>query len=116
QPRPSLRGAALPDCLDDRLEGSRWDREVVDAITAGAALLVELAENVRDLVLTALVREVGGDVAHPVRELVPDVVAELVAPVLLHGLLHPLAEVVVGLLRPGHADDAELLGQEPPER
>src|SRR5207247_816236 len=58
--------------------------------------------------------EVGRDVAHAVRERLPDVVAELVPRVRLDRLLHLRPPLVVGRLRPRHPDDRELLRQQPP--
>ena len=52
QPRPALaRLAPLAELVDDRLERGRRDGEVVDAVARRAALLVELAQRLDDLVL-----------------------------------------------------------------
>src|SRR5262249_37199081 len=51
-------------------------------------------------------------VAHPLREGVPDVVPERVAAVLLHRRLHPLPELVVRPLAPGDAEHREVARKE----
>ncbi len=115
QPRPAPVRPPDGDLPDERRDRARRHREVEDAVPLGAARLVDLAEQPRELVLRLVVREVERRVAHPAREPVPDLLAELVAGELAHGLLHPLAKRVVGLLRPGGADDREVLGQHVPE-
>jgi len=112
QSRPALRGAALADRLDDRLEDGGWGREVVDAIAPRLALLVELGQRRGEVVLALLVGEVHRDVVHAFGKRLPDVVTERIARVLLHRGLHPFPELVVRLFRARDADDGEVLGQE----
>ena len=112
QPRPAVGGAPLADLLDDLREGARRHGEVVDAVARAAAALVELDQHLLDAVHAGLVREVGGDVTHPLGKRVPDVVTERVPRELLHRRLHPLAKRRGRLLRARHPDDPELLGQQ----
>ena len=116
QPDPALRAPPLAELVDDRLEGRRRHGEVVEAVPAAAALLVEVVQRLDDAVLPFVVGEVGRDVAHPVGELAPDLRVELVARVLPHRLLHLRGPLLRRLLGAGDADDAEALGQQPPER
>ena len=54
QPHPARRGAApLAELVDDRADRARRHREVVDAVAACAALLVELGQQRREPVLAA---------------------------------------------------------------
>src|SRR5659263_693900 len=62
QARPALRGAPLAERFDDCRERGGRDGEVVDAVAAEVVLLIELREQLGELVLTALVGEVGRDV------------------------------------------------------
>ena len=116
QPCPAFSRAALADRLHDGREDDRRRREVVDAVPASTALLVELGERPGEVVLSLLIGEVQRYVAHAVGEQLPDVVSKVVPRVLLHRLLHPLLEVLVGLLGASGPDDGEVLRQEPAER
>src|SRR5712691_10221896 len=92
------------------------ERRRPSASTTVGNTLGGLGERLRELVLAALVGEVGRDVAQTVRERVPGLIAELVAAVLLDGLLHPRLELLVALSGARDADDGELVRQQPPER
>src|SRR6266516_176605 len=112
--RPAVRGAALADLLDDRPDHIRRHREVVDAVSRGAALVVELIQGFHDLVFPVGVGKVRGDVARTLGEPVPDVVAELVPAVLLHRLAHHAEEVLGRLLRARDTDDPEAFREQVP--
>ena len=101
-----------PSSLDEHRHRLRRDREVVDAVAARSAFLVELVQQVGELVLAALVGEVERDVAGRLGEPLPDLGLEVVAPELADRVLHLVAELVVRPLRAGGADDRELLGEE----
>src|SRR6266540_4236505 len=116
EPRPAFGAAPLAERLDNRPEHDRRDCEVVDTVAARAALFVKLGERGREPVLAFLVGEVRWDVAHAFGQRIPDVFAELVARVVLDRFLHSLAELVIGLLGAGHADEAEAFRQQPAKR
>jgi hypothetical protein len=93
---------------------ARRDRQVEQAIAAGAALAIDLIEQVRELLVVVGVADVRRQVIEPLRERAPDLVVDL----LLLGelgdrLLHLVAEFVVRLRRARLADDRELGGHEP---
>ena len=112
QARPALGRAPLAELPDERRHRLRRDREVVDAVPARSAFLVELVQQVGELVLAALVGEVERDVAGRLGEPLPDLGLEVVAPELADRVLHLVAELVVRPLRARGADDRELLGEE----
>ena len=112
QTRPAPGPAPLPHLDDDRLDRVRGDGEVVDAVAARPARLVELVEALDDDLLAPFVGEVSSDVADPLREPLPDVRLQGVAAVLDHRLAHALAELLRGHLGARHADDGELLRQQ----
>ena len=112
QAHPASGFAALTELSDDRRHRLRRDGEVVDAVPARAALLVDLVQEPGEVVLTALVGEVERDVARRLGQPVPDVLVEVVAAELADGVLHLVAELVVRPVRAGGADDRELLRQE----
>ena len=114
--RPALGRAALAHLDDDRLDRRGRHGQVVDAVGGRAELLVELVQALHDVLLAALVGEVGRHVADRLGELVPDVLAELVARVVLDRLLHLLPELLVAHLGARNADDAELRRQQVAER
>ena len=70
---PPVLGAALADLLDERPDCGRRDGEVVDAVAAGAHVLVQIGERFRDLVPAGVVAEVHVQVAHSLGERLPDV-------------------------------------------
>ena len=86
--RPAAVVLPLAERVDDRRERRRRDGEVVDAVAAEVVLGVELVDEREELVLAALVGEVGRDPVELRGELVPDLLVERVARVLLHGGLH----------------------------
>ena len=116
QADPALGAPPLAELVDDRLEGGRRDGEVVEAVARAAALLVEVVQRVDDAVLALVVGEVGGDVAHPLGQLAPDLRVEVVAGVLADRLLHLRDPLLRRLLGAGDADDAEALRQQPAQR
>src|SRR5439155_8200221 len=114
EPRPALRAPSLAESRDDGLHRLRRHSEVVDAVAARSALLVELVQQGPEAILAALVREIGGEVMRPFGQPVPDLLLEVVPAELADGVLHPLAELVVGPIRARDADDGEALRQEVP--
>ena len=112
QPRPAARRAERGD---DRGDCLRRDGEVVDAVAPGPLVAVELVEARKQLLLAAVLAEVGRHVGHVLGQPVPDVLPELVARVLGDRLAHTLAEVVGLHRRAGDADDPVVLGQEAAE-
>ena len=107
QPRPALRGPPASKRVDNGRKHARWDSEVVDAVTRGPALFVELGEGLSELVLAALVGEVHREVAETVGQRLPHVLAELGPRVLLDGVVHDLQEVLVRPVAAGEPDEGE---------
>ena len=66
--------------------------------------------------MVLFVRELGRDVAGAAGQPLPDLLPELVPPELADGGLHPGEKVFGGVLRPGDAEDGELLRQQVAER
>src|SRR5262249_42902290 len=61
--QPRLVAATLPDSPYDHLEDRRRDREVIDTVAFGPALLVELLQRLREAIQAGRIREVGRHVA-----------------------------------------------------
>ena len=107
-----------PSSLDERRHRGRGDGEVVDAVAAGAALLVELGQELRELDPRRPRRRSpsAGSGCRSASQL-PDVLLEVVAAELAHGA-PPSASRNSSSVQSerADADDREALGQQPPVR
>src|SRR5438067_1391656 len=90
--------------FQDRLELLRRGREVEQAITAGAALLVDFVEPFGERAITALVLELALMIKKRNRESFPDFLAHLLARKIFRGFLELVTKLLIRFWPAGEAD------------
>src|SRR5699024_11185444 len=108
------RQAAALELLADDGEEVRRDREVEGVVAPGAALLVKLTHRLGEEVEGGVVVEDAGDESEALGQGAPDLLAEGRPGVLAHRVADDLAEVLVGPVTTGEADEGEPGREEAP--
>jgi hypothetical protein len=102
------------EALGDGRVGVGRRREVEETVAAGAVGVILLSEAFAEARVRREVVELAGNVVQVAGKAVPELVLERLTRELRDGLLHLGAELLIGLLAAGEANDGEAAGQKAP--